>query len=265
MKEIPLRGKHWTFDRRLDCILDDFDPRSRRFSISDFVRSKTPTLPHSHTPTPSSPPPLRSAVWPIPGETHLDQGSTGRCVGCGITHALQAFPMPRAGLNLKTATQLYYGAQRRDNMPGGEYSFWCWPKYSGTTVLAGADEAKRQGYVSTYRWAFSLDDLLAGLAWSGGAVLGIPWSDGMENIDANGLSHPGGQSLGGHCIYAYRLTVPDSHTPTHPHSHTIISLWQSWGNRGGRNGIYHVTAADLWDLLKGYKGQACFLEGKKAA
>lgn len=197
----------------------------------------------------------------------------GMCVGCGFTHALQAFPTPRAGLDIRSARKLYYGAQRHDDMPGGEYSFWCRPKYSGTTVGAGADETKREGFIEAYRWALSLDDLLSGLSWFGGAVLGIPWTEGMEDIDKDGISHPGGKEIGGHCIYAYSIEVrsqksevsrqtADPNFIVHPSS-IIVSLWQSWGTRGGRNGIYHVTADDLWNLMKGYRGQACFLEGKK--
>lgn len=204
---------------RLDWV-PRFDPRSRNYRIGPLVEGK----------------PLRGRGWYVP--TVLNQGQEGACVGFAWSHELAAIPV-KASVTNATARLLYHAAQQVDE--------WDGEAYEGTSVLAGAKVVRGLGHMGAYRWAFTLDELLAALAHEGPVVLGINWYESMFYPDRDGWVRVGGEVAGGHAILAYGLSV----------SNRSVQLHQSWGTSWGRAGRCRISWDDLERLLVAEQGEAC--------
>ena len=221
-----------TRDIRLDRIVY-FDERSRSYPIRSMVAFKK----------------QRSYTWRC--NIHLDQGSEGACVGFGIAHELAARPSEVAGLTDKFAKEvIYWEAQKIDEWKGGSYPR-ARPKYEGTSILAGVKVARERGFFDSFRWGFSLNDLVLGVGYRGPAVLGLPWMEGMFDTDANGYIHATGDVAGGHCILCRGINVREKH----------FLLRNSWGRDWGVNGDCKITFADMKKLLAN-GGESVFFEGR---
>jgi len=207
--------------------IPQFDPRSRAFGIAPLVAGRTP----------------RSYSWSC--GSVLDQGIQGSCVGHAWAHELIARPVVVTGITHAVAVDLYYAAQRLDADPGGEYP-GASPHYEGTSVLAGAKAVTDAGYLSEYRWAFGLDDLIIALGYAGPAVLGIDWMNDMFDPDADGLLHVSGGVAGGHAILANGVSI----------KRRLVRLHNSWGPDWGINGEAYIGFDDLSVLLAN-QGEAC--------
>jgi hypothetical protein len=205
----------------------EFDERSRAFPIRALVVAKTP----------------RSYTWSCGAV--LDQRNQGSCVGHAWAHELIARPVVVSGIDHSTAVDLYYAAQGLDEEPGGEYP-GADPVYEGTSVLAGAKATQNAGYLTEYRWAFGLDDLVLALGYHGPAVLGIDWHNDMFDPDAGGLLHVSGGVAGGHAILANGVSVRKR----------LVRLHNSWGPNWAVNGEAYIGFADLATLLAA-QGEAC--------
>ncbi len=177
----------------------------------------------------------RSYTWRC--DTHLDQGREGACVGHAFAHDVAARPDVRPA-DSPLAFTLYRRAQQLDPWPG--------EAYEGTSVLAGAKAMLEAGYLSEYRWAMSVDDVVDVLGYHGPVVLGVNWYAGMFDPDANGYLHPTGSVLGGHAILARAVSV----------KREDVTLHNSWGPGWGVNGTARITFADLERLLA-EDGEAC--------
>lgn len=225
-----------------DRILDwrsNHDPRSREFSIAPLTASR---------PRPAS------TYWGNPRQV-LDQGREGACVGFAWTNKLLALPL---STQLSTppndfARTVYRQAQKIDE--------WDGENYSGTSVLAGAKIVKGLGYISEYRWAFSIEDILNALAHVGPVVLGIPWLEAMYDTEPGGLVTVGGTKVGGHAITATGYgtrSFPVSAEPGRKATQTLdVIRWRnSWGPTYGVTGDGYIRVSDLETLLKG-GGEAC--------
>lgn len=205
-----------------------FDERSRAFPIRTLtLLAKTP----------------RSYTWSC--GSVLDQGNQGSCVGHAWAHELIARPVIVPNITHDTAVSLYYAAQGLDDEPGGEYP-GASPVYEGTSVLAGAKATQNAGYMTEYRWAFGLDDLILALGYAGPAVLGIDWYNDMFDSDADGLLHATGGIAGGHAILANGVSVKKR----------LIRLHNSWGPNWAINGEAYISFDDLSSLLAN-QGEAC--------
>lgn len=213
--------------------IPQFDQRSRAFPIRTLVAARTP----------------RSYTWSC-GAT-LDQGAEGSCVGHAWAHELVARPVVVAGIDHATAVGLYYAAQGLDAWDGGAYP-GADPFYEGTSVLAGAKAVQNAGYITEYRWAFGLEDLVLGLGYHGPAVLGIEWHDAMFDPDADGLLHVSGGVAGGHAILANGVSV----------RRRLVRLHNSWGPGWGVNGEAFIGFDDLATLLAA-DGEACIPVGRR--
>lgn len=151
------------------------------------------------------------------------------------------------------ARNLYRSAQKVDEWEG--------EAYSGTSVLAGAKVAKLGGFISGYRWAFSVSDVLDGLAFVGPVVLGVPWLESMYVTGPGGLVSVSGSRVGGHAIVATGFGVKDFRVSglvgRRAVQREFVVRWRnSWGSRYGVKGDGFIRLDDLALLLK-QGGEAC--------
>jgi len=221
---IQLRGGQLTRHRSLDRVVY-YDPRSRQYPVRSLVGGLQP----------------RTHAWAC--NAHLDQGREGACVGFGITHELISEPAVVAGRTEATALQLYKAAKEIDPFPGDEYE--------GTTVLAGMEVVRRQGWIDGYYWAFGLDDLIVGISHHGPAVMGLAWFEGMRDPDAAGFIRVTGGVLGGHCLLCKGVDVEGKYFIMH----------NSWGPGWGLDGDAFISFSDM-DKLLSENGEAAFFVGR---
>ena len=207
---------HRVFDR-----LVKFDNRSRNYPVRALIR---PTAK------------LRSYTWRL--NIQLDQGSEGACTGFGVSHEAAARPVEVKGITNAVARALYKRAQQIDEWPG--------ESYEGSSVLAAMKAGVEKGWYGEYRWAFGEADLALAIGYKGPAVLGIPWYEGMNTPDKNGLIKISGKVLGGHCICCIGINIKTG----------LYRLKQSWGSQFGDDGDCFISRSDMARLLK-ENGEAC--------
>jgi hypothetical protein len=218
--------------RRNKRVLDwvpQFDPKSKDYSISSKIRS-TPRRVDTFW-----------SVGPI-----LDQGSEGACVGFGW--AAQALASPfKSDLNKSKspksprepqpfASYVYKEAQKVDFWPGEDYS--------GTSVLAGAKIMKELGFIKSYAWAFSIEEIIDSIVAKGPVVLGVPWHSGMYEAPG-GVLKVTGKKVGGHCILAVGFKAESEKFE----GKDSIILQNSWGTSWGIDGIAEIEVSELEKLI----------------
>ncbi len=203
------------------------DPRSKAFPVTRMLVGVA-TKPRSYT-------------WRC--ETWLDQGPDPTCVGHGVAHELAARPVEEV-MTHAHAVALYKWAQRIDEWPGEDYG--------GTSVTAGVKAAQKEGHFKSYTWAYTLADLILGVGYSGPAVVGSDWHDGMMNTDDDGYIAPLGYVVGGHCYLVHIIDVKQSRFGIH----------NSWGKGWGRNGRAWISFASTERLLQA-GGEACFFHQRR--
>jgi hypothetical protein len=208
-------------DARL-ARLQQFDERSRNFAIRDLLTGKDPV----------------TKVWNC--KAWLDQGSEGACVGFSMGHELIAQPKVVQNIDDQYAReQIYWEAQKIDPWPGGSYP-GASPSYEGTSVLAGIKVLKNLGFIGSYRWSFSISDLVLAVGHEGPAVLGVPWYEGMFEPAPCGYLHPTGEKVGGHAILCRGVNIKRER----------FLLHNSWGKSWGKDGTAWITWEELDGLLK---------------
>lgn len=186
----------------------------------------------------------------------LDQGSEGACVGFGWMGeflAQPAAPEPQPGkfATQKYANDVYQTAKTIDEYPG--------ENYEGTSVLAGAKVMRARGFIKSYRWAFSIEDVRDAIIQEGPVVIGIPWKEGMYETGPGGLVKVSGKSVGGHCLV---LTGYDPAMKIGARKYEVYRWRNSWGPDYGVNGSGYIKATDLAKLLKNV-GEACVPIGRQ--
>lgn len=243
MPEVQLRGGHTSEDRRLDR-LPHLDERSRSFPIREVI-----------------PAGLRSRAWRC--DPRLDQGQEGACVGFGWSHELAATPTVVPGINNRFAREeIYWNAQREDDWDGGAYPDAS-PRYEGTSVLAGAKVVAERGFMSEYRWAFGIDDVLGALSHQGPVVLGTNWLNSMFRPRPSALlSVDVGSGVGGgHCYLARGVRLSGRLKGEPNAGEPLVRIRNSWGEGWGIRGDAFVKASDLERLLQD-GGEACVPVGR---
>lgn len=209
------------------------DQRSRGYAVADVLVGRVPVL---------------KKCW-RPGPV-LDQGVDGACVGFAWAAELAASPARVHAADNVFARRLYREAQHHDPWPDDQ-------PYEGTSVLAGAKTAQSWGWIGSYRWAFTIEDLRDAVVALGPAVIGIPWLESMREPRPSGLLEVHGQPVGGHaiCVTGYhphmRINGEGYHT-----RHEVFTLRNSWGPHWGKNGNALIRAGDLAQLLADH-GEAC--------
>jgi len=185
----------------------------------------------------------------------LDQGSEGACVGFGWMGDLLAAPFapdeqPDVGYANSLAVSYYKRAQKIDQWPGEDYE--------GTSVLAGAKIMKEEGFISSYRWCFGIDDVRDTVITTGPVVIGVPWRSGMYSTKANGLVSVAGREVGGHCLV---ITGYDPAMQIRNKTYEVFRWRNSWGDDYGINGSGYILAINLSQLLR-TSGEACVPIGR---
>jgi hypothetical protein len=183
----------------------------------------------------------RSYTWSVPtlnGTRPLDQGNEGACVGHAWAHEAAARPVVRDDADSALAFRVYREAQKIDAWPG--------ENYSGTSVIAGAQIMQRLGFLTEYRWAFTLDDALTVVSRRGPAVIGVNWYTGMWDTDAKGYLHVTGRVEGGHAILLTGVSL----------RHERVTLYNSWGLSWGMGGRAYLSFTDF-DRIRREDGEVC--------
>lgn len=220
-------------ERKLDWI-PRFDEESKNYPVRGILRKQ----------------PRKDVLW-VAGPI-LDQKAEGACVGFGWTAQALATPFV---VNLKTlpgrspktpepfARYIYKQAQKIDEYPG--------ENYEGTSVLAGAKAMVKNSAITSYSWAFSIDDIIDAIIQKGPVVLGINWYEGMYEAP-NGVLTVSGDHVGGHCILAIGYTSNSKAFGGKP----SITLQNSWGPDWGNSGLAEISVSDLEKLFSN-DGEAC--------
>lgn len=207
-------------DRRL-ARLRKFDPRSRKYSIAEVVGRKKP----------------RNHTWRC--SVHLDQGQQSACIAFAVTHALIA-SRPSLKLTDRFAIeQVYWESQRIDHWQGGSYP-GAKPKYEGAALLYCMKALRKNGYLSAYRWAFGLEQLILAVSWAGPVVVGISWFEDMYDPCKCGYLHPTGKHVGGHGMVCKGVDIARGRFLMH----------NSWGATWGNKGDAWISFSDMNWLLE---------------
>jgi hypothetical protein len=169
----------------------------------------------------------------------FDQGDLGSCTGNAMAGCLMTGPFWKAGrmLTETDAVRLYTEATHLDRIRGS-YP----PDDTGSSGLAVAKAAKKEGWVTAYEHAFGLEHLQTGLAQRPG-ILGINWYTSFDNPLKSGecpLSADA-EIRGGHEIEMFRLDMEAKH----------VWCYQSWGPKWGglKNGTFFFSFETLNRLL----------------
>jgi len=218
---ITLRDNSTTTSHRLDLIPSN-DDRCLSFPISDILPSQEPI----------------SKVWYTPQS--LNQGNTGGCAGFATTGIIRAEPGIQDPLEYDAdfaITRLYWPAQMNDPFPGGEYPGG--DGSQGTTLVAVLSEARKQGLITGWKNAFSLEQMILGIGYRGPALMGTTWKDGMEYPNQDGRVHYNGRRLGGHAYICYGVNLRNGK----------VSFQNSWGANWGCNGRFWMSMGDVAAMI----------------
>jgi hypothetical protein len=186
-----------------------------------------------------------AATAPIADVKHVrhaepfDQGELGSCTGNAMAGALMTEPYYQSGRTLteKNAVQLYEQASHLDRVKGS-YP----PDDTGSTGLAVAKAAKRDGYISAYGHAFGLQHALGALTVAP-CIAGINWYDSFDRPLPTGECPLTSSATirGGHEIELFGLDVENRQ----------VWAYQSWGPTWGGlgNGTFWFSYTTLEHLL----------------
>lgn len=209
-----IQGVPRTFGR-----LVNHDERSRAFAIAtDNVR-------------------IRAVDWRRPGVPVLDQGQTGSCTGnatVGCVNTLRAVAGRTDFLDEAAAVAVYSLATRLDGLPG-EYP----PEDTGSDGNSAAKAARTKGYLTSWRHAFGIQQLLIALQ-SGPVSVGTVWLDGMNEPGAGAVIRAAGSEEGGH---QYKVDAFDPVTDR-------LAICNSWGAGWGDGGRAWIDVEDMDALLR---------------
>jgi hypothetical protein len=134
---------------------------------------------------------------------------------------------------------IYYFAQLLDEWEG--------TNYDGTSVRGGAKVAHKAGFISSYKFARTLDAVLYHILEHGPVVMGTSWYSGMNSPnERTGIITPTGRTIGGHAYLAYGANV----------SKGLLSIRNSWGLDWGIKGRARLSFENVERLLE-QRGEAC--------
>lgn len=173
----------------------------------------------------------------IPGPI-LDQGPTSQCVEYSTRAFLSCNPVKNDHTRHPFG-QPYAWMQRNDEWPG--------EAYEGTSVHAAMKWLKANGYIESYEWAQTVEQLYAHLMARGPAVIGSDWTLDMFTPDRWGYIRPTGRSVGGH---AYLLRGGNRRR-VDPFTGRLGAFRKrgSWGGGWGERGEAWISFDDMQRLM----------------
>lgn len=166
----------------------------------------------------------------------LDQGQFPHCVAFAWKGWLMASPI-RQGKAVDAA-DVYHQAQLIDEWPG--------EGYDGTSVRAGAKVLTQRGFVASYLFTWSADEIRNWILGKGPVVLGTTWYEGMSSPDEKGYANISGAVQGGHAYLALGYSA----------KRKAIRCLNSWNKSWGQYGKFWLREDDLAVLLAD-GGEAC--------
>jgi hypothetical protein len=182
--------------------------------------------------------PVRAVQWPI--GPILDQGKRSGCTGWATAACLNCGPNNDAlrdrgvpPLTDEDGLLIYSLATVKDGFVG---TFP--PMDEGSSGLGAAQAAKAFGLIRRYNHAFGLDHLLAALSLRP-VMVGVPWLEGMNEPDRDGVVSVTGAQLGGHEFCLFGIDLERQH----------VLAQQSWGPDWGVNGTFRIPFAGMGLLL----------------
>jgi hypothetical protein len=181
-----------------------------------------------------------------------DQLDTPHCVEYSGRGLLEASPHRNQAEGIPRGS-IYSWCQDNDE--------WAGDDYDGTSVHALMKWLKDNGYVSSYEWARTVDELHAHLMTRGPAIAGTTWTSQMSYIDEFGYARFDGEDYGGHAylIRGGNQKAKDPVTGTYGKA----KIRNSWGVDYGEGGEAWITYKDLQDLIDDYGEVALPIEVKK--
>ena len=181
----------------------------------------------------------------------FNQGSLGSCTGNAACGAKNTEPLYHSGsshlIAEAGAVDVYSLATRLDGVSDGYYP----PKDTGSSGLAVAKAMKQEGMIGSYRHAFDMAAALPALQ-AGPVITGIPWFEGFDSPDSNGLVKIAGQVRGGHEI------VARGYQPAANPGDALVKLDNSWGTTFGVAGSFYWTVS-TWQSLLDQQGDVTVL------
>jgi hypothetical protein len=154
----------------------------------------------------------------------LDQGRSSSCVGHGCHQLLRAAPVLNTK-NIPDPYKIYNEAQLIDEWPGQDYD--------GTSVRAGIKYLAKQGYISSYKWAFDGATAVNHILNVSPVVVGWSWYEGMMSCDQKGYVYPKGRMIGGHCVLICGVNTVAKNPDGTKGFAVIVNSWGTgWANKG---------------------------------
>lgn len=213
------------------------------FQISELVQAGRRLGRHiEHDPRSRNFPAATAPVTDVMHVRHgkpFDQGDLGSCTGNAMAGALMTAPYYEAArsLNEKSAVQLYEKATKIDQI-AGSYP----PDDTGSTGLAVAKAAKKDGYISAYTHAFGFQHALGALTIAP-VITGINWYDSFDQpLDTGECPLSSDASVrGGHEVELFGIDTENQR----------VWAYQSWGATWGGlgNGTFWWSYATYQRLL----------------
>lgn len=180
-----------------------------------------------------------------------DQGDTSQCVGYAWHSFLRAAPQRRRKTSIPAPAAMYQGAQQHDDWPGES------PAYEGSSVRGGAKYVSEiLGGLVEYRWASTVEEIIAWLNTKGPVVMGTNWYRDMF-IPRGPHAWVGvdGEQDGGHAYLCYGFENKGA----------TLKFANSWGRKWGEfGGRFRMTSSVVRRLLA-EDGEACVAIKKKVS
>lgn len=193
-------------------------------------------VPDPPSPSPS-PSPTGDVEW-ADTDAVLDQGETPHCVGFGWAQYGNTQPVDDHYVN-DDGHKIYYEAKVIDGEPKAE---------DGSNVRSGAAAMKDRKRVAAYAFARTIAIAALWVKTHGTVVLGTDWTQDMFYPDADGIIHPTGGVVGGHC-YAWIGVVTIN-------GQEYAVILNSWNETWGKNGRAYILLTELEELFAS-NGEAC--------